>query len=195
MASLEPVFELEGSQYRILSPAVGNYSMSPKNGAFLSEGAFIGRIKILNSFYDLYLPKGVYGKVTVDQDKDKHLYVEYLQELFRLNPDKNILKPEKKRKGSTPAEDQKSEEGYIISAFTTGIFYRKPSPDASPYVSVGQKIEKGNILGLIEVMKTFNHIVFQGTDTTDSGKIKKIFVQDSQEVKLGEPLFLIDNKS
>ena len=95
---------------------------------------------------------------------------------------------------SKPEKEQKSEEGYVISAFTTGIFYRKPSPDASPYVSVGQKIEKGNILGLIEVMKTFNHIIFQGTDTSDSGKIKKIYVEDSEEVKLGQSLFLIDKK-
>ena len=195
MATLKPISKLERSQYRILSPAVGYYSMSPKNGTFLSEGAFIGRLKILNSFYDLYLPEGVYGKVDLDENKDKLIYVEYHQELFRLNPDKNVLKLKKRGERSTPAADQKSEEGYIISAFTTGIFYQKPSPDASPYVSVGQKIEKGNILGLIEVMKTFNHIVFQGTDTSDSGKIKKIFVEDNQEVKLGEPLFLIDNKS
>ena len=55
----------------------------------------------------------------------------------------------------------------------------------------GQKIEKGKVLGLIEVMKTFNHVVFQGTDTSESGVIKKILVEDAQEVKLGEGLFVV----
>jgi biotin carboxyl carrier protein len=57
---------------------------------------------------------------------------------------------------------------------------------------MGQEIEKGKALGLIEVMKTFNHIIFQGTGKSNQGKIKKIYVKDSQEVKQGEPLFLIE---
>ncbi len=40
-------------------------------------------------------------------------------------------------------------------------------------------------------MKTFNHIIFQGTEDSDTGRIKKIYVEDSQEVKLGQRLFLI----
>jgi acetyl-CoA carboxylase biotin carboxyl carrier protein len=79
-----------------------------------------------------------------------------------------------------------------VKAFTTGIFYAKPSPDAPSFVTVGQEIEKGKALGLIEVMKTFNHIIFQGTDDSSTGTIKKIYVKDSQEVKVGQPLFLID---
>jgi acetyl-CoA carboxylase biotin carboxyl carrier protein len=88
-------------------------------------------------------------------------------------------------------EGETAEEGHVITAFTTGIFYRKSSPDAPPYVEEGETVEKGKVLGLIEVMKTFNHIIFTGTDSSNSGKIKKIFVKDSQEVKLNQPLFLI----
>ena len=52
-------------------------------------------------------------------------------------------------------------------------------------------MKKGEILGLIEVMKTFNHILFQGTGDSDTGVVEKIYAQDAQEVQLGEKLFLI----
>ena len=84
------------------------------------------------------------------------------------------------------------EDGYQIRASTTGIFYRRSSPDAPAYVKEGQKIERGKILGLIEVMKTFNHIVFQGTDNSNSGVITKILCEDAQEVKLGDGLFVVE---
>jgi biotin carboxyl carrier protein len=96
------------------------------------------------------------------------------------------------RPEATSEAGKLSEEGYVVKAFTTGIFYAKPSPDSPPFVTQGQDIEKGKALGLIEVMKTFNHIVFQGTDKSDTGRIKKILVNDAQEVKLGQPLFLIE---
>ncbi len=80
----------------------------------------------------------------------------------------------------------------MVRAFTTGLFYARPSPDSPPFVTAGEEIEKGKALGLIEIMKTFNHIIFHGTDKADTGKIKKIYVKDGQEVKLGQPLFLIE---
>jgi acetyl-CoA carboxylase biotin carboxyl carrier protein len=158
----------------------------------LSPGAFIGRLRVLNSYHDLYLPKNVRGKITVDEKLDNIIPVEYRQELFHLSPEQLVGAD-----ADIPAENQKSaitadaDDGYVVTAFTTGIFYMKPSPDAPPFVEVGQKIEKGKALGLIEVMKTFNRIIFHGTNNSETGTIKKVYVKDSEEVKSGQSLFLI----
>lgn len=188
---LQAVVEFKDDRHLVLAPTVGYYSDWPKPGLFLAAGSFIGSLKVLNTSYDLYLPEGLYGRVEVNEDRDNALPVGHGEELFRLNPDKNFAGLEKQAAGSSLNIDT-SEIGYVVSAFTTGIFYAKPSPDAQPFVTEGQVIEKGKAIGLIEVMKTFNHIIFHGTDKSDTGVIKKVYVKDSQEVKLGQPLFLIE---
>jgi biotin carboxyl carrier protein len=193
---LNIMWELKEDQQRILAPTPGYYSERPQTGAFLIGGSFVGKLKILNQYYDLHLPADIYGQVWAEEKTDLVIPVEYGQELFRLNPERSLFD---KQITVTEVESKIKEagtgivdEGFVITAFTNGIFYAKPSPDAPPFVSRGQEIEKGKALGLIEVMKTFNHIIFQGTGKSPKGKIKKIYVKDSQEVKQGEPLFLIE---
>jgi len=190
-ALCEPVNSLQG----IRSPAVGYFSGGPKNGVYLSGGAAVGVLKVLNTYHRLQLPPGIQGRVTAANDRDLVIPVEYGQELFRLTSEtfenETLSFSESSADSSNESVDD-TEEGYVVTAFTTGIFYSKPSPDAPSFVTVGQSIEKGKALGLIEVMKTFNHIIFQGTDTSATGTIKKVYVGDAQEVKLGQPLFLIE---
>ena len=191
MPSLIALTKKENSQLQVLSPTVGIYFSFPEKGAFLSAGSSIGKLKVFNTIYDLLLPDNVFGKVTFQGERDKIINVGYGQELFRLNPEKGLTVWEEKASEAESSNDEGVEEGHVITAFTTGIFYRKSSPEAPPYVEEGQTIEKGKVLGLIEVMKTFNHVIFTGMDSSESGKIKKIFVKDAQEVKLNQPLFLI----
>ncbi len=96
----------------------------------------------------------------------------------------------KKNSSEIKAVDLKENE-IIISSFTSGIFYSKPSPDSSPFVSKGTRIKNGSVLGLIEVMKSFNHITFKGKTENDEGEVIRIIAKDSSEVKSGDPLFLI----
>ncbi|NIT51698.1 MAG: hypothetical protein GWO41_02835, partial [candidate division Zixibacteria bacterium] len=183
---------LENSHHRILSPAVGIYYSFPEKGTFLSAGSSIGKLRVFNTVYNLLLPDKVLGEVIFQGEGDKIINVGYRDELFRLNPEKGLTDLEEKVAETKSTSDESHEEGHKITAFTTGIFYRKPSPDAPPYAEEGETIEKGKVLGLIEVMKTFNQIIFPGTDSSNTGKIKKILAKDSQEVKLNQPLFLIE---
>lgn len=194
MAVIEALLSSEESQPRILSPAVGIYCAQPRSGAFVSAGDVVGRLRIMNTTIDLVLPAGVSGRVVVDGERDRVIPVEYGQELLCLKPQQAFQaegEAEETAAAAAAFEQPDIDEGFVITAFTTGIFYQKPSPDAPSYVKEGQEIEKGKILGLIEVMKTFNHIVFHGTDDADTGTVKKIYAADAQEVKFGEPLFLI----
>ena len=68
-----------------------------------------------------------------------------------------------------------------------GTFYRRPSPDKPIFAEVGQTINEGDVLCIIEAMKLFNEI-----ESEVSGKIVKILVDDSSPVEFDQPLFLVD---
>ncbi len=85
-----------------------------------------------------------------------------------------------------PAADDNSKYVTIKSPII-GTFYRKPSPDKSPFVEVGSNVGKGDVLCVIEAMKLFNEI-----ESEVSGKIVKILVDDMSPVEFDQPLFLVD---
>ena len=68
-----------------------------------------------------------------------------------------------------------------------GTFYRKPSPDKDVFVNVGDTVNEGDTLCVIEAMKLFNEI-----ESEFSGKIVKILVEDASPVEFDQPLFLIE---
>jgi biotin carboxyl carrier protein len=74
-----------------------------------------------------------------------------------------------------------------IASPLAGVFYRRPAPDAAPYVEVGQWVEAGQTVGLVEGMKVFNEI------TTDwPGRVAEIFVDDAQLVEAGQRLMCLE---
>ena len=62
-----------------------------------------------------------------------------------------------------------------------------PSPEAGPYVTIGGRVEKGQVVCIVEAMKLMNEI-----EADISGTILKVFPKNSQPVEFGEPLFAID---
>lgn len=84
-----------------------------------------------------------------------------------------------------PAEDNSN---YVeIKSPMVGTFYQSASPDKPPFVSVGDVVEAGKTVCMIEAMKLFNEI-----DSEVSGKIVKILVDDASPVEYDQPLFLVD---
>jgi len=77
--------------------------------------------------------------------------------------------------------------GETINSPIVGTFYRSASPEAAPFAEVGQVIEKGQVLCLVEAMKLFNEI-----EAEFKCKIIKICVENAQPVEFGQPLFVIE---
>jgi acetyl-CoA carboxylase biotin carboxyl carrier protein len=73
----------------------------------------------------------------------------------------------------------------VTSPFV-GTFYRKPNPDSPVYVSMGDKVDKGQVLCIVEAMKLMNEI-----EADVAGTITAILVEDGQAVEYGQPLFKI----
>lgn len=88
----------------------------------------------------------------------------------------------------SPALEQASSSKSIeIRAPMVGTFYRSPSPEAPPYVEVGQVIEPGQVVCIIEAMKLMNEI-----KSEIKGKVLEILVDNAEPLEFGQPMFLIE---
>ena len=77
-------------------------------------------------------------------------------------------------------------EGHVVKSPMVGSFYRAASPGAKSFVDIGQTVNAGDTLCIIEAMKLLNEI-----DTDKGGVIKAILVENGQPVEFGQPLFII----
>lgn len=77
-------------------------------------------------------------------------------------------------------------EGHVVKSPMVGSFYRSASPGAKPFVDIGQNVNAGDTLCIIEAMKLLNEI-----EADKAGVIKAILVENGQPVEFGQPLFII----
>ncbi|SRX52561.1 acetyl-CoA carboxylase biotin carboxyl carrier protein [Aequorivita sp. CIP111184] len=95
--------------------------------------------------------------------------------------------PQQSAPSAEAASDAADSKLITIKSPIIGTFYRKPSPDKPIFVEVGDHINTGDVLCVIEAMKLFNEI-----ESEISGKIVKVLVDDSSPVEFDQPLFLVD---
>lgn len=87
-----------------------------------------------------------------------------------------------------PAKAKAEEKKYNeIKSPIVGTFYRSPSPDAEPYVTVGQQVEPDTVVCIVEAMKVMNEIKAEM-----KGVIRKILVENATPVQFGQALFQVD---
>ena len=87
--------------------------------------------------------------------------------------------------GGSEAE---GESGLVeVKSPIVGTFYRSPSPDKPPYLKVGDTIDVGTVVCIVEAMKLFNEI-----ESEVSGKIVKVMVEDASPVQYDQVLFMVD---
>ncbi|MGN5051936.1 acetyl-CoA carboxylase biotin carboxyl carrier protein [Aeromonas veronii] len=87
---------------------------------------------------------------------------------------------------AAPAADA-APSGHLMRSPMVGSFYRSSSPDAKPFAEVGQQVNVGDTLCIVEAMKMMNQI-----ESDKAGVIKAILVENGQAVEFDEPLFIIE---
>ena len=97
-----------------------------------------------------------------------------------------VTVPDKATVSDNKNEIKKEEtiEYKVVKSPMVGTFYSKSSPNAKPYVQVGSKVKKGDILCIVEAMKLMNEI-----ESEFDGEIAEICVEDGEMVDYGKPLF------
>ncbi|MGD8484253.1 MAG: acetyl-CoA carboxylase biotin carboxyl carrier protein [Thioalkalispiraceae bacterium] len=86
-----------------------------------------------------------------------------------------------------PAGGEEVHEGHVVKSPMVGTFYRAPSPGAKAFVEVGQSVNVGDTLCIIEAMKLLNQI-----EADKAGVIKAVLVENGQPVEYDQPIFVIE---
>ncbi len=84
-------------------------------------------------------------------------------------------------------ESPPAPEGHVVKSPMVGTFYRASSPDAEPFVEIGDTVKAGQTICIIEAMKLMNEI-----EADQDGVIKAILVENGQPVEYGEPLIVFE---
>ncbi|HEU0188847.1 MAG TPA: acetyl-CoA carboxylase biotin carboxyl carrier protein [Gallionella sp.] len=111
-----------------------------------------------------------------------------VQQTYAPPPQQPIItaaEPQAAAGASEPAKPAAA-EGHVVKSPMVGTFYRSASPGSKAFVDVGQSVNSGDTLCIIEAMKLLNEI-----DSDQSGVIKAILVENGQPVEFGQPLFVI----
>jgi acetyl-CoA carboxylase biotin carboxyl carrier protein len=96
-------------------------------------------------------------------------------------PAASILPP------ASPAATEDTSKYITIKSPMIGTFYRRPSPDKPLYVEVGDDVNPGKVVCIIEAMKLFNEI-----ESEVKGRVVKVLVEDQSPVEYDQPLYLVD---
>lgn len=119
------------------------------------------------------------GNEVLTLEKKKETVVE------QVSPCVTVL-PEKKPEAGVQEAKKEEVQGTIVKSPLVGTFYSSPSPDAQPFVNVGDHVKKGQVLGIIEAMKLMNDIECEA-----DGEIVEILVENQAMVEYDQPLFRI----
>ena len=178
--------EVERSEGRLSlrSPEVGIAIEHPSAGQVLVPGARVALLQTLYETLELIVPPGVAGRV-----------VEPPCGPAALGQGDEVLGLEAGEESSlvaAPAQEEDLAEGdLVIRSPQVGRFYRRPSPDQPPYLSVGDELGQGRTLGLIEVMKTFFQLRY-GDEALgklpERTQLLRFLVEDGEDVAQGQPL-------
>jgi biotin carboxyl carrier protein len=170
------------------APMVGLWSAAPANGTIVEPGSPVGTLSQLGRRFDLVVPDGVAGRISIEGRPHDGWPVQYGQTLARVTPSASL------DAGSAPdtIETSGTAGGVLtLSAPTDGVFYRAPAVDAKPYVGPGDRVTAGQPVGLIEVMKTFNPIAYGGAGLPDEAEVVVVVAADGQEVRAGQALVVV----
>jgi biotin carboxyl carrier protein len=176
--------------FLVRSPAVGVADGVPPKGVYLNPSEGFLTLTILNRRYVVQLPRNVQGTVTEQLIEDNLTPLAYGQPLFRLSP-VSELRAHAADGAAASGQEHAADDLIAVTAPSDGVFYRRPTPDSPSYVEQGSEVGTGTVLGLVEVMKSFNQITYGAPGLPERGTVAEILVEDAAEVGFGQTLFLV----
>lgn len=179
----------DDGKLRLLSPAVGLFRGAPDPGALVLPERPIGLLEILGDAHHVLAPDGAAGVVVAETGPARARRPVAFDDILL------ILDPEAATAGralQTTADAAASGGALVFRAPTSGRFYCRPGPGKPPLVKVGDVVEQGQPIGLIEVMKTFSRLQYGGSGLPPRARVRALLRPDETDVSAGEPLLELE---
>jgi acetyl-CoA carboxylase biotin carboxyl carrier protein len=180
----------EDGHVEIRSPGVGLWCEAPQPGRFIGPRESIGRLEVLGVYHPLETPADAVGVVIEAHTAGRAKVAMGHGDLLLLLAPGEGHGTEVARAGDRPAAAKAG--GLTFAAPMSGRFYARPSPDKPPLVEMGQEIEHGQTVGLLEVMKTFNRLVYEGADLPPRARVIAILPADGDDLSRGDPILELE---
>jgi len=180
---------LDDGRLAIHAPAVGLWRDRPPTGSLVRPGSLLGRITLLGEDLALVAPEGARGIVvsSVGDELAQHP-VAYDDRLLVL--DRAVAAGQAEEESAAGGQDTST--GLTVRAPSSGRFYRRPGPGKPEFVAVGDVIDTGKVVGLLEVMKTFTRIQYGGGELPVRARVVALHAEDEADVSAGDPLIAVE---
>jgi acetyl-CoA carboxylase biotin carboxyl carrier protein len=183
----------EGERRVLAAPMPGFFRGAPPVGALVYEGGMLGELEVLGVRHRLIVPAGVRG-VIVAAGEGRRLGrrpVGFGEALAVVDP--SAIVGAAAGASDTTTEVRASAGGDLIfRAPMGGRYYARPSPDAEPFVRVGEVIEAGRPVALLEVMKTFHRVQYGGAAMPARARVIAVVPKDGDDIHAGDPLLELE---
>lgn len=173
----------EEDRITLRSPGVGRWHQSPEIGEVVRAGKPMGTLQVLGRAHVLVVPDGVSGVVIEIADRYD---VEFDQVLAILGDELNETTALESVKHTT------SDGALVFTSSSSGRYYSRPSPDKPAFVNVGDEIEIGQIVFLLEVMKTFSRVAYGGDAMPARARVVRILPADGDDLEPGQAVLELE---
>jgi acetyl-CoA carboxylase biotin carboxyl carrier protein len=171
----------------LLAPSVGVFAPAVAAGDLLSGGQVVGTIDVLGVRRELIVPEGVAGRVAQCAGGGRsRVPVQYGDALlvFSAASMGDVA-------AATSAVSADSQGALAFVAPMSGRFYSRPSPAEPPFVAAGDTVQQGQTVGVLEVMKTFNRLVYGGETLPEQATVEKTVPSDGDDVVRGDVILAL----
>lgn len=171
---------------RLASPLVGVFRPAIAVGAQVGPGAALGLLEVLGQDVEVIAPAATRGVVTgVTGAGRAREPVEHGATLYAIDPDAAAVAGTAAVTGAT---GDAATDGVVFAAPTSGRYYGRPGPGKPAFIAVGDVIDQGHTICMLEVMKTFNRVSYDGA----RARVTAILVADESDVDAGTPLVRLE---
>ncbi|MEM8607650.1 MAG: biotin/lipoyl-containing protein [Myxococcota bacterium] len=174
----------DDGETRLESASVGIFTARVGSGEVVTAGQHVGTLEVLGVSRDLRVPKGVSGRISAIAGSGKaRVPVQFGEALLTLTAAVDVG-------GAAELGGSAAAVAGTLAfeAPMSGRFYSRPSPNDPAFVSAGDTVRRGQTVGLLEVMKTFNRLVYQGDDLPEVAVVESVVPADGDDVVRGDVL-------